>query len=173
MKSIENKTIIYIIDDDQLFLRIMETKFRNMSRFKVLTFSSGEEFLDYLKKNNFSKSIFQIAITDYNFLSKVDKQMNGVELIKKIKKINPHIKVILTTQQDDKTLINEALSIDPGSISFVPKNEESFELFLDEVRYYVSEHTVKILKKRKLISQTVFFSTLFIGIIMFLIFGFD
>ncbi len=46
MKSIENKTIIYIIDDDQLFLRIMETKFRNMSRFKILTFSGGEEFLD-------------------------------------------------------------------------------------------------------------------------------
>jgi len=172
MKRIENKTIIYIIDDDQLFLRIIETKFRNMSRFKVLTFNSGEEFLEYLQTSNIPKKFFQIAITDFNFLNNVKKRMNGIELIKKIRELDSNIKIVLTSQQDEKDIINEALSIDSESITFVPKSEESFELFLDEVRYFVSNHTVKILKKRKLITQFVFFSTLIIGIIIFWLFNY-
>ncbi len=172
MRSIENKTIIYIIDDDPLFLRIMEKKFRDMSRFKVMTFNTGEEFLDFLKKNNLPKNLFQIAITDYNFLNKVYKQINGIELIKRIKNINPYIKIILTSSQDNKEIINEALSLDREAITFVPKNEDNFELFLDQVRYFVSEHTVRILKKRKLIAQTVFFSTLLIGTVIFIYFKF-
>jgi cellulose synthase/poly-beta-1,6-N-acetylglucosamine synthase-like glycosyltransferase len=77
----------------------------------------------------------------------------------------------------EDALLTLLLSIKKRRIAYLDnvfiKNEESFELFLDEVRYYISEHTVKILKKRKLISQTIFFSTLLIGIIMFLIFGFE
>jgi len=172
MRSIENKTIIYIIDDDPIFLRILEKKFRDMSRFRIITFNTGEEFIDFLKKNSIPKNIFQIAITDYNFLNKVNTQINGIELIKKIKKINPYIKIILTSSQDNKTIINKALSVDRETITFIPKNEDNFELFLDEVRYFVSEHTVKILRKRMLISQAVFFSTLIIGIIVLIYFKF-
>ena len=137
-----------------------------------MTFNSGEDFLDFLKNNKLPGNLFQIAITDLNFLNKVHKQINGIELIKKIKKTHPHIQIILTSAQENKELINNALSLDREGITFVPKNEDNFELFLDQVRYFVNKYAVKILKKRKLIAQTVFFSTLFIGICIYLYFKF-
>ncbi len=169
MKGIENKTLVYIIDDNPLFQRVMERKFQTLSPFRVMTFSSGEDFIEYIKQNRLPKSILQIAICDYNFLNKIGKQMNGIEIIKEIRKINPNIKIILTSQDDDKDIINKALSIDKTNISFILKNEQNFELFHDQVRLLVSEHTVKILKRRKIISQIVFFSTLLIGIILALV----
>ncbi len=79
---------IFLIDDEQIILNSGESILQNLG-YKVITASDGKEALEIYKEY-----VNKIAMV---ILDKVMPKMSGIETYRKLKEINPHIKVILSS----------------------------------------------------------------------------
>jgi len=88
------KILIFLVDDDALFLKSLEIEFTQNTESQIMTFSTGEQCLEKLSENP------DIIILDY-YLDSVDKNaIDGLETLDKIKAVNPAIPVIMLSSQD-------------------------------------------------------------------------
>lgn len=91
----ENKIKIFLVDDDAVFLKLLEFEFLEHADFSIQTFPTGEQCLEFLNHNP------DVIILDYN-LDGVDKNaMNGIETLDKIKTYNTDIPVVMLSSQDE------------------------------------------------------------------------
>lgn len=91
----ENKIKIFLVDDDAVFLKLLEFEFLEHADFSIQTFPTGEQCLEFLNHNP------DVIILDYN-LDGVDKNaMNGIETLDKIKAYNTDIPVVMLSSQDE------------------------------------------------------------------------
>jgi DNA-binding NtrC family response regulator len=90
----EKKILLFLVDDDALFLKSLEIEFRQNTESEIMTFDTGEQCLKSVKHNP------DIIILDYH-LNGIDKNaMNGLETLDLIKRINPNTPVIILSSQD-------------------------------------------------------------------------
>ncbi|MFO7369727.1 MAG: response regulator [Bacteroidales bacterium] len=90
----EKKILIFLVDDDALFLKSLEIDFAQNTQSAIETFATGELCLEKISKNP------DIIILDYH-LNSIDKNaINGLETLDKIKAIHPQIPVIMLSSQD-------------------------------------------------------------------------
>jgi two-component system OmpR family response regulator len=90
----EKKILLFLVDDDVLFLKSLQNDFTQNTESEIQTFSTGEECLDSISKNP------DVIVLDY-YLNSVDKNaINGLETLDRIKLINPEIPVIMLSSQD-------------------------------------------------------------------------
>jgi DNA-binding NtrC family response regulator len=88
------KILIFLVDDDAVFLKSLEIDFRQHADLALETFATGELCLKKLSHNP------DVIILDY-LLDGIDKNaMNGIEVLDKIKAYNPEIPVVMLSQQD-------------------------------------------------------------------------
>ena len=88
------KIKIFLVDDDALYLKTLETEFLQQGDFLIETFPTGEACLASLNQDP------DIIILDYH-LDGIDKNaINGMETLDKIKEINPDIPVLMLSSQD-------------------------------------------------------------------------
>jgi DNA-binding NtrC family response regulator len=90
----EKKILIFLVDDDDLFLKSLEIDFTQNTQSTIKTFASGELCIESLSENP------DVIILDY-YLDSVDKTaINGLETLNIIKRTNPQIPVIMLSSQD-------------------------------------------------------------------------
>jgi len=90
----ESKIKLFLVDDDAVFLKLLEIEFLQHADFSIETFATGELCLQQLSQNP------DVIILDYH-LDGIDKNaMNGMEVLDKIKAFNPDIPVIMLSSQD-------------------------------------------------------------------------
>jgi len=90
----EKKSLLFLVDDDALFLKSLEIEFSNNTESAIKTFATGELCLDNLPHNP------DVIILDYH-LNSIDRNaINGLETLDRIKSINPLIPVIMLSSQD-------------------------------------------------------------------------
>jgi two-component system OmpR family response regulator len=90
----EKKILLFLVDDDALFLKSLEIEFSQTTGSVIKTFATGELCLAELSQNP------DIVVLDYH-LNGVDKiAINGLETLDRIKDINPRIPVIILSSQD-------------------------------------------------------------------------
>ena len=90
----DDKIILFLVDDDALFLKSLEIEFLNKGDFSVETFVTGELCVANLSRKP------DIIILDYH-LDGIDKNaMNGMETLDKIKAFNYKFPVIMLSSQD-------------------------------------------------------------------------
>jgi two-component system, OmpR family, response regulator len=92
--STKNKIKLFLVDDDALFLKSLEIEFLDHADFEIETFATGELCVADLSHNP------DLIILDYMLNEIVDKAMNGIETLDKIKAINPDIPVVMLSGQD-------------------------------------------------------------------------
>ncbi len=112
------KIKIFLVDDDAVFLILLEIEFDEHADFKIETFATGELCLAALNHNP------DVIILDYH-LDGIDKNaMNGVETLDKIKEINPDIPVVMLSSQDS---IDVAINcMHHRAYDYVVKSETAF-----------------------------------------------
>jgi two-component system, OmpR family, response regulator len=114
----ENKINLFLVDDDALFLKLLEIEFLKHADFTIETFATGELCLQNLAKNP------DVIILDYH-LDGIDKQaMNGMETLDKIKAGNPDIPVIMLSSQDKIDVAIDCMH--HGANDYVVKSETAF-----------------------------------------------
>jgi two-component system, OmpR family, response regulator len=90
----EKKILLFLVDDDALFLKSLVIEFADNTQSVVKTFLTGELCLKDISQNP------DVVILDYH-LDSVDKNaINGLETLDRIKSINPLIPVIMLSSQD-------------------------------------------------------------------------
>ena len=89
-----NKIKLFLVDDDTVFLKLLEFEFLEHGDFEIETYATGE-----LCMRNISNAP-DVIILDY-YLDGIDRDaMNGIDTLDKIKAFNPEIPVVLLSSQD-------------------------------------------------------------------------
>ena len=113
-----DKIKLFLVDDDAVYLKLMEIEFLQHADFDIETYPTGELCMENISHNP------DIIILDY-YLDGVDKNaMNGMETLDKIKASNPDIPVVMLSSQDK---IDIAIScMHHGAFDYVVKSETAF-----------------------------------------------
>ena len=112
------KAKIFVVDDDAMYLKMIEIEFLQYPDFKLETYATGEICVENLSQEP------DLIILDYH-LDNVDKRaMNGIQTLDKIKEINPHIPVVMLSAQDK---IEVAINcIHHKASDYIVKSETAF-----------------------------------------------
>ena len=112
------KIKLFLVDDDAVYLKLMEIEFLQHGDFDIETYPTGEICLENLSQNP------DVIILDF-YLNGVDKNaMNGLDTLDKIKAANPNIPVVMLSSQDK---IDIAIScMHHGALDYVVKSETAF-----------------------------------------------
>ena len=116
----QKKIKLFLVDDDAVFLKVLEVEFLQQGDFIIETFSSGESCLLNLANNP------DIIILDYHLhLDEIgDNAMNGIETLDKIRAINPDIPVVILSSQDKIDVAVECMH--HHAFDYVVKSETAF-----------------------------------------------
>lgn len=167
----EENVYIYLVDDNELFLKVLETKFKNSTNYFVQTFNTGEAFLDNILSYPPAKKTVSIAIIDYNLttLENVDAK-NGLKILKTSKEINKDIEFIMLSAEQNPDVANTA--IDYGAKTFIEKNDNSFVRLQNNIKWIISQRILDVRKKHSKCSQKLFITAILAVLVFVSIFYF-
>lgn len=112
------KTTLLIVDDEEGILKVLRSFFI-LHDFEVLTAKNSADALKILNKNK-----IQIALLDINM-----PKMDGIDLLREIKKVDFSIQVIMMTGYPsfDKTI----QSLERGAVDYILKPFDNLDEFLE------------------------------------------
>ncbi len=112
------KIKIFLVDDDAVFLKLLEIQFLEHGDFEIETYATGELCVENLPNKP------DIIILDY-LLDGVERDvMNGIETLDKIKLYNAEIPVVMLSAQDK---IDVAINcMHHAAFDYVVKSETAF-----------------------------------------------
>ncbi len=114
----ENKIKIFLVDDDALFLKLLEVEFLKHGDFAIDTFATGEQCLQQVAKAP------DVIILDFH-LDGIDKNaMNGIATLDKIKAFDSDIPVVMLSSQDKIEVAIECMH--HRAFDYVVKSETAF-----------------------------------------------
>jgi two-component system, OmpR family, response regulator len=94
MMTNEKKILLFLVDDDALFLKSLEIEFSDTTQSIIKTFPTGELCLENISQNP------DVIILDYH-LNSIDKNaINGLETLDRIKAVSQTIPVVMLSSQD-------------------------------------------------------------------------
>jgi YesN/AraC family two-component response regulator len=114
----KHKIKIFLVDNDPVYLKLLETEFLNLEFFVVQTFETGEHCIKNLLHSP------DIVISDYYLNSVVKKALTGLETLDKIKSFNPAIPVIILSSQNEIEVAVNCLH--HKATDYVVKNKTAF-----------------------------------------------
>lgn len=109
---------VFLVDDDAVYLKLLEIEFMEFPIYKVSTFHTGEECLKHLDENP------DVIILDY-LLDGVEKTaMNGILTLDQIKEYNSDIPVVMLSSQDKIEVAVDCMR--HRALDYVVKSETAF-----------------------------------------------
>lgn len=113
-----DKIKIFLVDDDAIYLKLLEIEFLQHGDFEIETYATGELCMASLSHYP------DVIILDYHLDGIEKNAMNGIETLDQIKKINPDIPVVMLSSQDK---IDVAIScMHHRAFDYVVKSETAF-----------------------------------------------
>jgi len=132
-----NKGKILCVDDNPNVLYSLR-RFLEAEGFEVYLATSGKEALSFLEKE-----VYDVALIDYKM-----PEMNGIELIKRIKEEGYEIEPIIVTAYGDVSLVVEAIKA--GAYDYILKPWED-ELLISSINKVLNYK--KLLKEKRILQN--------------------
>jgi CheY-like chemotaxis protein len=107
-----------LIVDDQEMVRTMVADLLGGMNYRVLTAKDGVDAVKMLKKMKENKGTKQSSV-DLIILDMILPKIDGKETYRRLKEIDPEVKVVLSTGYDVNSKISEVLS--DGAVGFIQK----------------------------------------------------
>jgi DNA-binding NarL/FixJ family response regulator len=108
---------VFLVDDHAILLDGIKSLLSKEESYKICGEAhSAEDALDFLKKN-----AVDLLITDFNL-----PNMDGLSLVRLVKKISPNTKILMLSMHDETHLVKEILK--EGVSGYVLKNDSHREL---------------------------------------------
>lgn len=114
----KNKIMLFLVDDDAVFLKSLEIEFLQHADFIIETFSTGEQCVENLSRSP------DVVILDYMLNGIVENAMNGIETLDKIKEYNADLPVVMLSSQDKIEVAIDCMH--HKAFDYVVKSETSF-----------------------------------------------
>jgi DNA-binding NtrC family response regulator len=105
--------LVFIVDDDLFYQEFMQGHMKNLG-YEVSSFSNGQSCLDQLHQKP------DLIILDHQ----LGEEENGLDVLRKIKLVNPKIPVIYLSAQNDLATAEQALKF--GSFDYIEKNTSAY-----------------------------------------------
>lgn len=107
---------VFLVDDDPMVLKMLSRYFTDKQAYKITTFSSGEACLAALEQKP------DMVVLDYNLSSEeeISDQVDGIEVLFKIKEQLPDTQVIMLSAQDEVQVAVDCLK--RGSTNYIIKD---------------------------------------------------
>jgi len=154
MKSSKRETIL-VVEDDILYLNLIKKELEKLGYENVIAFSSGTEALQNLNIKP------DIALLDY-FL---EKDLTGMDILKKIRKRWPDTQTIFLTASDDVNIAVDTMR--NGAYDYIVKGDTAF-IRIRHLLKKISEINVQKAKSRSIIRFQIY---IIIAIILLSVFG--
>lgn len=125
---------VSIVDDDEICLHLYKQMLESIQVTNITTFSTSTSFLNSLTSQP------DIVFLDYQI-----DNLTGLEILKKIKRFNPEIFVILISGQEAISVAVTALKF--GAFDYIIKNQfgtAELEILLNKI-----ERLEKLIKQKK------------------------
>jgi len=103
-------TKIFLIDDDELFSKVIQLALEENDSYDVSFFSTGEQFLECIDQYP------DVVIIDYNLPG-----IGGLEILERVKNYSPDIKTIILSGQEKVDVVVEAYN--KGADNYIIKND--------------------------------------------------
>lgn len=111
-------TSIFLVDDDAVFLKLLEIEFTHHTEFQLYTYPTGEECIKNLRLHP------SIIILDYHLDGILQHAMNGIKTLDTIKAFDSKIPVIMLSSQDKIEVAVDCMH--HHASDYVVKSETSF-----------------------------------------------
>lgn len=109
--SITKKTKILIVDDEP-DINVLLSSYLAEEGFKVYTATRPLQAIELVKNNTVDLALIDLAMPE----------MNGIELLKKLKEIKPNLEAIMITAYKDAEKVVEAFRVGAYDCIFKPFN---------------------------------------------------
>lgn len=127
------KAPLFVVDDDMICLEMTRQLLEMQGCTDVRVFTTTADFLNSLTEEPLA------VFLDYNM-----DNLNGIEVLKKIKRFNPDIFVVMVSGQDNITIAVNSLKY--GAFDYIVKSDITEEL-LGRVLIKISQ-TQEIIERR-------------------------
>ena len=116
--STSKKVSIFIVDDDELYLRVLEMELSENNDYTISKFVTGEQCLEFLPQKP------DIIVLDY-YLNGIEKKaLNGLETLSIIKSVYPDMPVIMLSAQDKIEVAVNCMKLQ--AFEYIVKSETAF-----------------------------------------------
>jgi DNA-binding NtrC family response regulator len=105
--------LAFVVDDDLIYQQFMQSHMKNLG-YGVRSFYTGQSCLNQLHQKP------DLIILDHQ----LDEEENGLDVLRKIKKVYPKIPVIYLSAQNDLATAVQALQF--GSFDYIEKNMAAY-----------------------------------------------
>ncbi len=147
-KEKKDTSLIFLVDDNPVFLNILELDLSDLSKTEFMIFNTGEECLKHMHLNPL------IVVLDYDLKGDNPDLMNGIEVLRNIKKSYPEIEVIMLSGCDDVSVATASIKF--GAFDYVVKNESALINVRNKIHNIFRRFRIlKSLKEEKMIKWTI------------------
>lgn len=130
MKKKSSHKHIYLVDDDLFFGQLFSFSVQNQLKLKVTTFTKPMEFISVLRNGQWPDVIF----LDYHFGRYDHADINGLDLLQEIKKMNPKQMVVMVSASKNQQVLIQ--SEHEGANNFIVKSPHSMNSIINLLRNY-------------------------------------
>jgi len=120
---------IFFIDDDIVILHLMEFTFQSRSDYDVVCFRTGEEFLENLHLKP------SLIVLDHILVGSGKNNLNGLDILKEIRKVDKEVPVVILTGQGDDTLLTEFM--DNGANRYLTKDDYFIDSLIETIQQVI------------------------------------
>lgn len=107
-------TSIFIVDDDISYMYPLVFYLQRKTGYKIYCFTTGEECVNNINLEP------GVVILDYNLNPQPPNSMNGLDVLRRIKKMSPRSKVVVLSSRDTYQAVENSLKT--GAYTYVLKD---------------------------------------------------
>lgn len=117
---IKEKAKIFIVDDEPLLSEMLTDYLKDQNRGLIIkSFPTGEDCLNNLYENP------DAVVLDYYLNSREKDALNGIDILKEIKKRNKALPVIMLSSQKSYAIATQTIMY--GAVHYVIKGQDAFQ----------------------------------------------
>ncbi len=118
----KQNTHVLFIDNDDSYIRDLLAKLEEVNQYNIKVYSRSRDFFDDFEMIKVDKNITYIVFLSTNLeTDKDNNEINVLDVLKRIKKINSQCEVVLYSDNDDINIVSSAFHF--GAYTFIKKND--------------------------------------------------
>ena len=163
----KHNTHVIFIDNDDSYIRDVLAKFEEVNEYNIKIYSRSREFFEDFKSDDKSrKEIYIIFLSTNLEFDEDNNQVEALDVLKKIKEINPYTEIILYSDNDDINIVSSAFHY--GAYTFIKKNENIILRIENNIKGIMSQKNF-LIKKEASRKFTLIFLIFIAGLILALL----
>jgi len=162
--ALSHKTHIFCLDDHRSFSEEIRKRFTDTSRYEVSVSYNADDLLRLLNMEK-SKRVCKLIIIGLH--DSRESYAGTEQLVNEIKKADPETGVLLVVSQERLNDAEKQLRFNIDA--FIPRNSSTVLRVHNAVKKHISEHNLKIYRKRRNISFILLVICMVVAIIVLLV----